>query len=321
MRFVSAAEIDAVLNYPDLVDALRDAFRAGVTVPVRHHHTIERPEGEATVILMPAWHDGTGFLGVKVVSVFPANRTKGKPSVMGTYLLLAGDTGEPLATFDGVALTLWRTAAASALAASHLARQDARVLAMIGAGALAPRLIAAHAAVRPIAEVIIWNRTVGKAEALARAVARPGLIARATDDIARAVAEADIVSAATMSAEPLIRGDWLKPGTHVDLVGAYRPVMREADDAAVRRARVFVDTRAGAHAEAGDIVQPVAAGILAEKDILDLFDLVRGRAEGRRSPEEITLFKSVGTAIEDLAAAVLVYRRLQRMGEGMEGGS
>src|SRR5260221_544193 len=149
--------------------------------------------------------------GGKCVSVLPETRAKGKPSVMGPYLPLAGDPGEPLATFDGVALTLWRTAAASALAASYLARHDARVLAMIGAGALAPRLIAAHAAVRPIAEVIVWNRTFDKAAVLARGLDRPGLAVRATDDLRRAVAEADVVSTATMSSEPLVRGEWLKP--------------------------------------------------------------------------------------------------------------
>jgi ornithine cyclodeaminase len=320
MRFVSAAEIDGALNYPDLIAALRDAFRAGITVPLRHHHTLKRPGADATLILMPAWHDGPGFLGVKIVSVFPENRAKGKPSVMGTYLLLAGDTGEPLATFDGVALTLWRTAAASALAASYLARHDARVLAMIGAGALAPRLIAAHAAVRPIDEVVIWNRTDEKARALAGSLDRPGLLVRAVGDLDRAVAEADIVSAATLSSQPLILGDWLKPGTHLDLVGAYLPTMREADDAVVRRSRVYVDTRAGALHEAGDIVQPIAAGILAEDSIADLFDLVRGRVRGRQGADEITLFKSVGTAIEDLTAAVLVYRRLQDAA-GQDGGS
>ena len=311
MRFVGGAEIDRLLDYPSLVEALRAAFRGGITVPLRHHHPIKRPGADATVILMPAWHEADGFLGVKIVSVFPENSAKGKPSVMGTYLLLAGDSGEPLAAFDGVALTLWRTAAASALAATWLAREDARILVMIGAGALAPRLIAAHAAVRPIENVLIWNRTAAKAEALADALDRPGLSVDASEDIAGAVGEADIVSAATMSREPLIRGEWLKPGTHVDLVGAYLPAMREADDAAVRRATVYVDTRAGALHEAGDIVQPVAAGILADEQIADLFDLAGGRAAGRRSPDEITLFKSVGTAIEDLAAAVLVYRRLR----------
>jgi ornithine cyclodeaminase/alanine dehydrogenase-like protein (mu-crystallin family) len=312
MRLVSAAEIDRLLDYPSLIEALRTAFSGGIAVPLRHHHAIRRQAAEASVILMPAWHEDDGFLGVKIVSVFPGNQAKGKPSVMGTYLLLDGETGEPLASFDGVALTLWRTAAASALAARYLARPDAQIHAMIGAGALAPRLIAAHAAARPVRETFVWNRTPAKAEALARALDRPDLPVRAVGDIAEAVRRADIVSAATMTREPLIHGDWLKPGSHVDLVGAYLPTMREADDAAISRASVYVDTRAGALKEAGDIVQAIAGGVLREETIHDLFDLVAGKARGRRSSDEITLFKSVGTAIEDLAAATLVYRRLPR---------
>ncbi|MEO8668145.1 MAG: ornithine cyclodeaminase family protein [Bauldia sp.] len=312
MRVVGADEILRILAIPDLVEALREAFRAGITVPPRHHHRIPRGAGEAAFILMPAWSDDPASpIGVKIVSVFPQNAARGKPSVMGAYLLLAGDSGEPLAVLDGRTLTLRRTAAASALAADYLARNDARRLAMIGAGALAPHLIAAHAAVRPIAEVTIWNRTGETAERLAAALDRPGLRVRASDDLAGAVGDADIVSVATLSAEPLVRGAWLMPGTHVDLVGAFTPAMREADDETVRRARVYVDTRAGALKEAGDIVQPLASGALTEAAIVgDLFDLCRGTGEGRRTAEEITLFKSVGTAIEDLAAAVLVWQRL-----------
>jgi ornithine cyclodeaminase len=248
---------------------------------------------------------------VKIVSVFPGNAARGKPSVIGTYLLLDGDSGEPLAALDGQALTAWRTAAASALAASYLAAPEARRMAMIGAGALAPRLIAAHAAVRPITEVTIWNRGPGRAASLAADLDRPGLRVTAAKDLDAAIAGADIVSAATMSHEPLVRGARLKPGAHIDLVGAYNPTMREAVDAAMARARVYVDTRAGALAEAGDIVEAIASGALDEGRIAgDLFDLCRGTAPGRQSAEEITLFKSVGTAIEDLAAATLVYERL-----------
>ncbi len=312
MRFVGAAEIDSVLDYPTLAEALAGAFRTGIVAPVRHHHTIERGGESATLLLMPAWDPaGGGYIGVKVASVFPLNAARGKPSVMGTYLLLAGDSGAPLAGFDGMTLTLWRTAAASALAAGFLARPDASRMAMIGAGALAPRLIAAHAATRPITHVTIWNRTPETAERLAAALDRPGLTVTATRDRERAVAAADIVSVATMSPTPLVEGAWLKPGAHVDLAGAYTPAMREADDAAIRRARVHVDTRGGALKEAGDIVQPLAAGVIGEADIAgDLFDLCRGTVPGRRSDDEITLFKSVGSAIEDLAAAVLVWQRL-----------
>ncbi|MCC6791562.1 MAG: ornithine cyclodeaminase family protein [Thermomicrobiales bacterium] len=312
MRFVTAAEIDAALTFPDLIEALRTAFRGDVVTPTRHHHRIDRPEGEATLLLMPAWHATTGgYAGVKVVSVVPGNAARGKPSVIGTYLLLDGDSGEPLAMLDGQALTAWRTAAASALAASCLARPDTRRMVMVGAGTLAPRLIAAHASVRPIEAVAIWNRNPERARTLAARLDCPGLRVTAIDDLAAAVAEADLVSVATMSREPLVEGAWLAPGVHLDLVGAYNPGMREADDAAVVKASVYVDTRGGALAEAGDIVQAIAAGALDEGRIAgDLFDLCRGSATGRRSADEITLFKSVGTAIEDLAAAVLVNERL-----------
>ncbi len=228
-----------------------------------------------------------------------------------------GATGAPLAVIDGQALTLWRTAAASALAATFLARKNASRLVMVGAGALAPYLVAAHASVRPIAEVLIWNRNPQRAEKLAaelneRAITSPlrgdSIALAATADLEAAVRAADIVSCATLAAEPLVKGAWLKPGAHLDLVGAFTPKMREADDEAVRRARVFVDTRQGALKEAGDIVQPLEAGVIGESDIVgDLFDLCRGKVEGRTSPDEITLFKSVGTALEDLAAAILAH--------------
>ncbi len=313
MRFVSAEEVDAALTWPMLIAALRTAFGGDAVTPTRHHHRISRPDGDATLLLMPAWQAGAGgYAGVKIVSVFPGNAARGKPSVIGTYLLLDGDSGDPLAALDGQALTAWRTAAASALAASCLAAPESRRMVMVGAGALAPRLIAAHATVRPIAEVAVWNRNAERAARLAAALDRPGLRVAATDDLGAAIAGADVVSAATMSREPLIRGDWLKPGAHLDLVGAYNPAMREADDAAIARATVYVDTRAGALAEAGDIVQAIASGVLDEGRIAgDLFDLCRGNAPGRRSATEITLFKSVGTAIEDLAAAILVYEKLR----------
>jgi ornithine cyclodeaminase len=313
MRLVGAEEIDRVLDFPDLVETLRQAFRAATVAPTRHHHGIARGGTEATLLLMPAWNEAAdGYIGVKIATVFPDNATRGKPSVQATYLLLAGDSGVPLAVLDGARLTLWRTAAASALAAGHLARADARRMTMIGAGNLAPYLIAAHATVRPLAEVTIWNRTPTTAVALAARLDRPGLRVAATDDLAAAVATADIVSAATLSTEPLIRGAWLKPGTHIDLVGGFTPRMREADDATIGRARVYVDTRAGATSEAGDITRPLGSGLLTDDDIAgDLFDLTRGIGAGRRSDDEITLFKSVGTALEDLAAAAHVYRRLR----------
>lgn len=311
MRFVPAEAVDSLLDHAGLADAIEAAFDGAVTAPVRHHHRIPRPGAEATLLLMPAWEDRPGgFIGVKIATVFPDNASRGKPSVFGTYLLLDGESGAPLAAIDGVSLTLRRTAAASALASRFLSRPEASRLAIIGAGALAPHLIAAHAAVRPIDSVVIWNRTPGAAERLAAQLDRPGLSVTATDDLESAVRSAGIVSAATLSRAPLVSGAWLAPGTHVDLVGAFTPEMREADDEAIRRATVFVDTRGGMR-ESGDIAGPLASGALAEDGVAgDLHDLARGTHPGRRSPDEITLFKSVGNAIEDLAAAVAVWRKL-----------
>ncbi|MSP47838.1 MAG: ornithine cyclodeaminase family protein [Alphaproteobacteria bacterium] len=308
MQTLDAAEVERRLDFPSLIGRLREMFRSGCELPTRHHHPVQVPGGpEAILLLMPAWQIGR-HVGVKTVTVFPGNGAKGLPAVMGIYTLLDGMTGQPLALIDGPMLTLRRTAAASALAASYLARADASHHLMVGTGALAPHLIQAHASSRPIRRITVWGRDAGKARALAASLSTRGLPAVATDDLEAAVRVADIVTTATLSAVPIVKGAWLKPGAHLDLVGAYTPKMREADDDAVRRGRVYVDTRAGATREAGDIVQPLASGALKEI-IGDLFDLTRDQVKGRGSADEITVFKSVGTALEDLAAAQLAVER------------
>ncbi|PLP56420.1 ornithine cyclodeaminase [Mesorhizobium loti] len=320
MLTISAAEVDHALTFSGLVETLRTAFHDGAVQPVRHHHTVERPDGAAsTLLLMPAWTDlnaaGTskdGHIGVKIVTVSPDNNAIAKPAVMGLYLLLDGKTGEPEALIDGQRLTQWRTACASALAASYLAREDASRLLIIGAGALSPFLAKAHSAVRPITAIRIWNRTLANAEKVAAALRAEGLPAEAAADLDAELAEADIVSSATISNEPLVKGARVKPGAHIDLVGGFTPTMREADDAAITRARVYVDTRAGATKEAGDIVQPLASGVLKPDAIIaDLHELARGHKKGRESAQEVTLFKSVGAALEDLAAGIAVYKALK----------
>ncbi|MDJ0608639.1 MAG: ornithine cyclodeaminase family protein [Kiloniellales bacterium] len=310
MRIISAAEVEGALDWDSLVERLRQAFRRGVEAPVRHHHEIENPGCDpATLLLMPAWQPGRQ-IGVKIVTVFPSNADRNLPAVMGAYLLIDGKTGSPKALIDGPMLTLKRTAAASALASGYLSRPDSERLLMVGTGALAPHLIMAHAAVRPICNVLIWGRNSDKAAKLAKRLSRKDFRVEATDDLESAAEGAHVISCATLSPEPLVRGDWLRPGQHLDLVGAFRPDMRETDDAAIRRARVFVDTRAGACQEAGDIVQPLESGVLDADDIAgDLFDLTRGERAGRRFYDQITLFKSVGTALEDLAAAELAFER------------
>ncbi|MBM3534558.1 MAG: ornithine cyclodeaminase family protein [Alphaproteobacteria bacterium] len=308
MQTLDAAEVERRLDFPSLIDRLREMFRAGCELPTRHHHPVEVPNAPgAILLLMPAWQVGK-HIGVKMVTVFPGNGARSLPAVMGIYTLLDGLTGQPLALIDGPMLTLRRTAAASALAATYLAREDAVHHLMIGTGALAPHLIQAHATARPIRRVSIWGRNAVKARDLAAELRTKGLPADATKDLEAAAREADIVTTATLSAEPVVKGAWLKSGAHLDLVGAYTPTMRETDDDAVRRGRVYVDTRGGATKEAGDIVQPLASGAL--KDIVgDLFDLTRGQVQGRGKANEVTVFKSVGTALEDLAAAQLVYER------------
>ncbi|MBV9152983.1 MAG: ornithine cyclodeaminase family protein [Alphaproteobacteria bacterium] len=312
MQIIGPDDIHRLLDFPSLIAALRDMFREGCEVPPRHHHSIATGAPDAapaTLLLMPAWQPGRA-LGIKIVSVFPDNASRALPSVHGSYLLLDPETGVPLALLDGTALTLRRTAAASALAADYLARPDSAVHLMVGTGALASYLIAAHRAARPIRETRIWGRDPHKAAALATRLTSEGLAAVPVTDLAGAVADADIISCATLAQEPLIRGEWLRPGTHLDLVGGFTPAMREADDEAVRRARVYIDTEV-AMREAGDIVQPLRSGLLVPETIAgDLFRLARGECAARRDPGEITLFKSVGTALEDLAAAQLAFGRI-----------
>lgn len=306
LRFLDAGELDARLGYPRLIEALRQGFGSGVEAPVRHHHEIAQEDApHATLLLMPAWQTGRST-GVKLINVHPDNPARGLPTVQGLYVLFDGPTGNPVAILDGTRLTQLRTAAASALAADYLAVPAIGTMLMVGAGALAPELIKAHRAVRPLARVLIWNRTPDRARQVAAALAGEGVEVELAFDLEAAAREADLISCATMSATPLILGDWLKPGCHLDLVGAFKPDLREADEEAIARASLFVDTHAGALAEAGDVLQAIELGAIVADDIrADLFDLTAGRHPGRRDDDEITCFKSVGTALEDLAAAQL----------------
>jgi alanine dehydrogenase len=311
MQVISGGDVHRLLDFPSLIEALRVMFRDGCEAPARHHHGISAATAESTpgtLLLMPAWQAGRA-LGIKIVTVFPDNALRSLPAVYGSYLLLDAATGAPVALIDGTALTLRRTAAASALAAGFLARPESAIHLMVGTGALAPHLVSAHAAARPIRQTRIWGRDPKKAGALAARLRGAGIAAAPVVDLEAAAGAADIITCATLAREPLIRGAWLRPGTHLDLVGGFTPEMREADDAAIVRASVYVDTDAALR-EAGDIVQPLRSGYLARERIVgDLFGLARGICPGRRDPAEITLFKSVGTALEDLAAAELAVRR------------
>jgi ornithine cyclodeaminase/alanine dehydrogenase-like protein (mu-crystallin family) len=320
MEFISAQDIERLIDYPSLITAIEDAFKSGVTAPVRHHHAVQRRgASDITMLLMPAWSDfsrlkdgSDGHIGVKMVTVAPDNGAVEKPAIMGVYLLLNGKTGEPRALIDGPTLTVFRTAATSALAARFLARENAATHLVIGAGALAVPLARAHRAVRPIRKTLFWNRTHSGALGAAEKLRQYGFEAEAVNDLDGALRKADIISSATLSKVPLIRGNLLKPGAHVDLVGAFNAQMRESDDMTVLRSRVYVDTYAGALKEGGDIVQPISDGIISGGDIVgEMSELVKGDAHGRRTNDEITLFKSVGAALEDLAVGILIERRYQ----------
>jgi ornithine cyclodeaminase len=308
MRMLDKTETAARLPWPALLDALRAIFREGCEAPLRHHHPLpQKDAAEGSLLLMPAWQ-AHRFTGVKIVHVNPSNtRSAGLQAVHSVYLLSDGETGQPLCLLDGGMLTDRRTAAASVLAAGYLARPDSRRLLLLGSGKVAHALAEAYAARFPLSEIRIWSRRAESAVNLATTLAAAGLPARAV--AAPDPAGADIISAATLSTTPLFDGMAVQPGTHVDLVGAFRPTMRESDSALVRRASLFVDTRAGALAEAGDVVQAIAEGAIEPNHIqADLFGLCRGDHPGRGSAAEITLFKSVGWAGEDLAAAVLAYQ-------------
>jgi alanine dehydrogenase len=309
MRLLGLHETRAALPFRQLVEALRDMFAKGCEMPVRHHHTVKVPgEPDATLLLMPAWQEG-GYIGVKTVTVFPGNSARGRMAVNASYALMSAETGETLAMIDGGELTARRTAAASALAADYLAGKEASHLLVAGTGRLALNLVEAHSSVRPIRRVTIWGRDRAKAEDVAARTTALGFEAKAAENLEAACAEADIVSCATLSPVPIIKGEWLRPGVHVDLIGAFRPDTRESDDEAVRRSSIFVDTRAGATSEAGDIVIPIRNRVIkADAIVADLYELTRGLHIGRTADGEITLFKSVGAALEDLAGAILAYK-------------
>ncbi|BAI70835.1 ornithine cyclodeaminase [Azospirillum sp. B510] len=307
MRTVSGAELRSVLHHRMLIERLRQSFRAGVEAPPPLRQRVETyGASDAELTLAPAWQVNQA-IGVRIDTVFPDNAGSDLPRTQGVYLLVDGKTGVPQVLMDSSATLGRRSAAASsALAASYLARPDAERMLVVGTGPLALELIEAYTALRPIRHVLVWGREAQKARKLAARFHRPKFRIEATADLEGAVRGAEIVVCATAAREPLIHGDWLQPGQHLDLLGGVTPGMREADDGCVRRARVFVDCRERTPVTAGDIAQPLGSGVLSPDDIAgDLFELGRGERAGRRFYDQITLFKSVGTALADLCAARL----------------
>ena len=308
MRVIGRTEVEHVLEFPALIDAVREVFATEATAPRRSLHALAEDMRDALGV-QTAWTSDT--IALKTFTWLPENPAHGRDTVAAVVLLFDRRTGEPLAVIEGSSITLWRTAAVSALAADYLARRDARTLLVCGTGALAPYMARAHAAVRPIERVLVWGRNRQHAERTAAHIAdaRPELQCDVVAHVADGAAEADVITCATAALDPFLFGADVRPGTHVDLVGNHDARGRECDTELVVRSRVYVDTRVNVLSEAGELLIPIAEGVFSADDVVaELSELCRGTARGRTGPAEVTLFKSVGTALSDLAAARLVVR-------------
>lgn len=309
MQFFGPEQVAEALPWADLITSIEKIFVVdGAVAPDRTVHPIAVPGGtDAALLMKPGWVIGD-VIAVKVVTFFPDNGNHGLATVNGGVLLFSATNGVFLGACDGTVLTARRTAAASAVAAKRLARADAQRLLVVGTGALGPAAAQAHSAVRSYRSIEIWGRDPSKAEAVVASLLSEGVDATVSHDLDASVAEADVISCVTGSNTPLVKGALLKPGAHVDLIGAFSPQMRESDDDVIRRAQVWVDTRSDA-VLAGDLSQPIASGLFSATEIQgDLEELIAGTCDRRTSDDEITMFKSVGTALEDVAAAKLVFR-------------
>lgn len=302
MHMIDAETVHRLLDYESFIPALLDAHLN----PVDQEDAALLQEGEHTFLTLPAWRHG-GVIGAKMATVFPENAGAGRrPAVQALYALFSGKDGSPIAVIDGTAMTYRKTAADSGVGASLLARDDARTMLMVGAGGLAPHVIAAHRAARPsIDRVMIWNRSPDKAKRVGA-----DLGAEAVDDLEAAARDADVISCATNATTPLIRGAWLKAGAHLDLIGSYTPEMTEADDEAMRRSAVYCDGRRRALEDSGEIIGAIARGAITEDDIIgDLADLAHGSCPGRETADQITVFKNAGGGHLDLMTAEILAAR------------
>lgn len=308
MFVLSAEDLRALLSYPECLAALEQALAQPAEVPPRQ----QAPAGDGVLLLLPAFQAAPAGLGVKLVSVFDRNSARGLERIQGLYLYLEALTGRPLALLEGRTLTAIRTAAVSALATRYLANPEPATLAVFGTGVQARAHVDAMRAVRPIARVLVCGSTPEKSRALAADLGGEA----ATVEQAL---EANLICACTSSSRALWDGALLREGTHINAIGNFRPAERELDETTVRRARVAVDTREGVWSEAGDLLLPLRANAIGREHVLaELGEIVRGEKQLRQTPNDITLFKSVGHALQDLAVARLAFERARETGRGRE---
>jgi ornithine cyclodeaminase/alanine dehydrogenase-like protein (mu-crystallin family) len=307
-------EVETLLSMPQCIELMADALaslsRGEVTLPLR---PVLRIGEKNAFAVMPAYSQSLRAAAAKLITVFPDNHGTLLDSHQGAVVVFDGTDGRLLALMDAASITAIRTAAVSGVATRLLARPDAKSVAILGSGVQARTHIDAMLAVRRIERVVVWSRNPGHASALVNARRRDGVFFEVAGDAASAVREADIVCTVTASREPVLHGEWLRPGTHVNAVGASLPTTRELDSAAVKRSRVFVDRRESALNEAGDLLMPIREGVISGDHIVaEIGELLIGQAKGRAGRAEITLFKSLGIAVEDLAAGQFLYERATR---------
>lgn len=311
MKIISAEDVHAALSYPALVDALQDAYSKDFHMPPRHVYLLDETSGTHDAFaLLPSWNDS--IIGVKAFTYFPENPGPEYKSLYSKILLFGRQHGEPLALVDGTSVTFWRTAAISGLASRLLSRENSETLLLLGTGNLAPYIIRANVSVRPLKQVFVWGRTSKKANRLVEqmAAALPEISFSVADDVGSACARADIIVSATGSHEPLVKGDWIRPGTHTDFIGNHHANKRECDTALVLKSKVYADSRVNCFKEAGEILVPISEGVFKQEDVVgELTEMCRGTVPLRENDEEITLFKSIGMALSDLVGAGMAYRK------------
>lgn len=312
MHHFDAPSVASALPYSCLIEALATGLQQPIDVPAR---SVLAPNHDAScVLVMPAWKSRQ-LMGVKLVSVWPGNNALGLPAVSGVYVLISCETGQPLAIMDGTELTVRRTAAAAALAARTLARKDSRTLAVLGTGALSAPLAQAHASAMPFDRILVWGRDPSRAQAVTESLQQQGVSAQVSADLQQTLAQADVVAVATTASEPFIAAKWIRPGMHLGLVGAFTPQMAEAEPALLAHAQVFADQRAAVIEKGGEVWQALQQGLIPPSAIeAELADLAAAPSRPwRRSPQSITVFKSVGFASLDLIAAELVFQERSRV--------
>jgi ornithine cyclodeaminase len=322
LRILTAAEVKQALPMAEAIAAMKSAYAqlssGQAVMPLRAHMDIAPHQG--TTLVMPAYLPQDDALAVKVVSVFPQNVARGERVIYGLVLVLAAETGRPSALLEGATLTAIRTGAGSGAATDLLARPDAAVVAIFGSGVQARTQLEAVCTVRTIQEVRVYSPTVERAELFAAEMAGVGPIpnnVRVVTDAETAVHEADIICAATTSRTPVFDGRALKPGAHINAVGSFLPTMQEVDAATVQQSLIVVDSREAALAEAGDLIIPMQQGIITADHIhAELGEIVAGLKSGRTNSQQITLFKSVGTAVQDAAAGRVALLNAERLGLG-----